>query len=145
MPGHIGLEIDRSGKLKLDQTKLSDAIAEDYMAVLDLIGAVKAGSSDSNAIKFYGASDYTTAGTYNVEVTFDNGAITGARIKLSSESTWRTATVEGNSIIGNSQFDDKGRPIYPENGLFAGSRIQRDRNSHGYCSRKRRFCRKTGR
>jgi flagellar capping protein FliD len=117
MPGHIGLEVDSKGLLKLDTTKLSDAIAKDYTAVLDLIGAVKAGSSDSNAIKFYGANNNTVAGTYNVEVTFDNGAITAARIKLSSESIWRNATVEGNAITGNSEFDDSGRPLYPENGF----------------------------
>lgn len=117
MPGHIGLEVDSDGQLKLDQTKLSDAIAKDYAAVLDLVGAVETGSSDSNAIKFYGANDYTTAGTYDVEVDFSGGVITAARIKLSSESTWRSATVAGNVITGNSQFDDNGRPVYSENGL----------------------------
>ncbi|MDO8302725.1 MAG: flagellar filament capping protein FliD, partial [Sedimentisphaerales bacterium] len=110
-------EVDSDGLLKLDETKLSDAIAKDYTAVLDIVGAVKAGSSDSNAIKFYGANDNTTAGTYNIEVMFDNGVISSARMKSSSESTWRSATVEGNVIIGDSQFDDKGRPLYSENGL----------------------------
>jgi flagellar capping protein FliD len=114
MPGHIGLEVDGTGMLKLDQTKLSDAIAKDYIGVLNLVGAAKTGSSNSNAIKFYGATDNTTAGTYNVEVDFDNGT---ARIKLSSETTWRDATVSGNSITGNSQFDAQGHPVYPENGL----------------------------
>jgi flagellar hook-associated protein 2 len=115
--GQIGLSVDSAGKLTLDETKLSDAIAKNYTAVLDLIGAVKAGSSDSNAIKFYSANDNTTAGTYNVEVTFANGVITSARMKSSSDSNWRSATVSGNSIIGNSQFDKNGRAINPENGL----------------------------
>lgn len=115
--GQIGLSVDRDGQLILDETKLSDAIAKNYTAVLDLIGAVKAGSSDSNAIKFYGANDHTAAGTYNVEVTFANGVITAARMKSSSDANWRSATVSGNSIIGNSQFDKDGRAINPENGL----------------------------
>ena len=118
MPGQIGLELDRDGLLNLDSNALDEAIAEDYMGVLALIGADKTGSSDSNTIEFYGASsNYTTAGTYDVEVTISGGAITSARIKLSTESTWRDATYSGNIITGDSTSDDYGEPVYPENGL----------------------------
>ena len=118
MPGQIGLELDRDGVLSLNTNVFDEAIAEDYMGVLALIGADKTGSSDSNAIKFYGASsDNTTAGTYDVEVTISGGAITGARIKLSSESTYRDATFSDNIVTGDSSFDDNSIPVYPENGL----------------------------
>jgi flagellar hook-associated protein 2 len=118
MPGQIGLELDRDGLLSLNTNVFDEAIAEDYMGVLAVIGADKTGSSDSNTIEFYGASSaYTTAGTYDVEVTIAAGAITGARIKLSSESTYRDATFSGNIVTGDSTFDDNSDPVYAENGL----------------------------
>jgi len=117
-PGHLGFELDREGVLSLDMNVLDEAIAEDYMSVLAIIGADKTGSSDSNTIEFYGAhSDYTTAGSYDVEVVVNGGAIASAKIKLSTESTYRDATYSGNIVTGNSTFDDNGRPIYPENAL----------------------------
>lgn len=118
MPGDIGLELDRDGMLSLDSSRFDEAIGQDYLGVLALIGAAKTGSSDSNTIKFYGANaKYTTAGTYNVEVIISGGAITSARIKLTTESTWRDATRAGNIITGDSTFNSKGEPVYPENGL----------------------------
>jgi flagellar capping protein FliD len=118
MPGQIGLELDKDGLLTLDTNTFDKAIAGDYMSVLSLIGADKTGSSNSNTIEYYGASSkYTTAGSYDVQVTISGGAITSARIKLASESTYRNATVSGNIITGGSTFDDNGDPINPENGL----------------------------
>ncbi|MHC4184392.1 MAG: flagellar filament capping protein FliD [Planctomycetota bacterium] len=118
MPGQIGLELDKDGILNLNTSVFDEAIAEDYMGVLAIIGADKEGSSDSNTIQFYGASsDYTTAGTYDVEVMVSAGAITSARIKLASESTYRDATFSGNIVTGDTSFDDNGDPLYPENAL----------------------------
>jgi flagellar capping protein FliD len=121
MPGQIGLELDRDGILNLDTNVFNEAIAEDYMDVLALIGADKTGSSDSNTIEFYGASsNYTTAGSYRVKVEYDaSGDIYKAWIKLSSEddAEYREATINGNVITGNSTFDDNGDPVYPENAL----------------------------
>ncbi len=117
-PGHLGFKLDREGVLSLDMNVLDEAIAEDYMGVLAIIGADKTGSSDSNTIEFYGAhSNYTTAGSYDVEVVVNGGAITSAKIKLSTESTYRDATYSGNIITGDSTFDDNGNPVYPENAL----------------------------
>jgi len=117
-PGQIGLELDSDGLLNLDNTVFEEALAENYMAVLALIGADKTGSSNSNTIEFYDAhSSYTTAGTYNVEVTVSAGAITSAKIKLSTESTYRDATFSSNVVTGESSFDDNGYPVNPENGL----------------------------
>jgi len=118
MPSQIGLEIDRDGVLNLNTNVFDEAIAENYMGVLALIGADKNGSSNSNTIQFYNASSsYTTAGKYDVEVVVSGGAITSAKMKLSTESTWRDATYSGNIITGNSTFDDNGDPVYPENSL----------------------------
>jgi len=117
-PGHIGLELDRDGQLSLDTNVFDEAIAQDYMDVLAIIGADKTGSSDSNTIEFYTASsDYTTAGTYDIEVEISSGAISSAKIKLSTESTYRDATYSNNIVTGNSTFNDNGDPVYPENGL----------------------------
>jgi len=117
-PLNIGLELDKDGVLSLDANKFDEAIAEDYMGVLALIGAEKAGSSSSDIIEFYGAHDkYTTAGEYDVRVTVSGGAITAAQIKLSSESTYRDATYSGNIVTGNSTFDTNGDPVYAENSL----------------------------
>ena len=117
-PGHLGLELDRDGLLSFDANVFDEAIAEDYMSVLAIIGADKTGSSDSNTIEFYGASsDYTTAGSYDVEVIVSSGAITSAKIKLSTESTYRNATYSGNIVTGISTFDNNGDPTHPENAL----------------------------
>ena len=121
MPGHIGLELDRDGVLSLDANVFDEAIAEDYLGVLGLIGADKTGSSDSNDIEFYGAhSNYTTAGDYTVKVEYDaSGDIYKAWIKLSTEgdSLYREATISDNVITGDSTFNDNGDPAYPENNL----------------------------
>jgi len=117
-PGQIGLELGSDGMLSLDTNAFEKAIAEDYTGVLAVIGAAKTGSSDSNTIRFYHASSsYTTAGTYDVEVTVGGGAITGARMKLSTESSWNDATYSGNVVTGDSSFDENGNPVYPENSL----------------------------
>lgn len=120
-PGHLGLKLDREGTLSFDANVFDEAIAEDYMSVLALIGADKTGSSDSNTIEFNNAhSDYTTAGSYRVKVTYDaSGNIDTASIKLSSEndSLYRAATISDNIITGNSTFDTNSDPIYPEHSL----------------------------
>ena len=129
IPAQIGLEIDRDGLLSLDTNVFDEAIAEDYMGVLAIIGADKTGSSNSNTIEFYGASStYTTAGTYNVEVTVSGNQIITAIIKLSTESTSRNATFSGNGniITGDSTFDDNGDPVYPENGLQLSVDLSQD-------------------
>jgi len=127
MPGQIGLELDKDGVLNLNTNVFDEAIAEDYLGVLGLIGADKTGSSNSNTIKFYDASsNYTTAGNYDVEVVVSGGAITSAKMKLSTESTWRDATYSGNIVTGNSTFDNNGDPVYPENALQLSVDLSQD-------------------
>ena len=118
MPGQIGLDLDRDGMLSLSASTFDEAIAEDYLGVLNVIGADKTGSSNSNTIEFYSASsNFTTAGTYDVEVTIVGGTIASARIKSEAEATWRNATFDGNIVTGDSTFDEDGEPVNPENGL----------------------------
>ena len=118
-PVTIGLEIDRDGVLSLDSNVFDEAIAEDFLGVLALIGSDKAGSSDSNDIEFYGANKYTTGGEYDVEVDFDgSGDTSEVRIKLSTESTFRTMVYSNGIASGISTLDDDtGYPDYAECGL----------------------------
>ena len=118
IPGDIGIELDKDGTLTLAAATFDEAVADDYAGVLALIGAAKTGSSDSNTIQFYGASsNYTTAGTYDVQVTVAGGIITSAQIKLEDEADYRSAINQGNTILGDSTFDENGHPVYAENGL----------------------------
>jgi flagellar hook-associated protein 2 len=120
----IGITFDGDGMMEFDTSEFNEAIAEDFMAVLELLGATKSGDTVEGAtIEFYSASDkYTTAGEYDIEVTIIfvpgvGNVIESAKIKLSTESTYRDATWSGNLITGDSTFDDNGRPLYPENAL----------------------------
>ncbi|MBM4026920.1 MAG: hypothetical protein FJ280_16195 [Planctomycetes bacterium] len=118
LPTQIGLELDKDGKLTLKTDVFDEAIARDHMGVLALIGADKTGSTDSNTIKFYGASStYTAAGTYQVQVTVSEGIITSAKIKQEGQTEYREAVNQGNIILGDSTFSERGSPLYPENGL----------------------------
>jgi flagellar hook-associated protein 2 len=120
-PSQLGLSVDSSGQLSLDTNMLNTAISDNYLGVLALLGATKTGTSNSNTIGFYSASsNYTTAGEYNVRVTVLDGVIKSAQIKMSdeSDSAWRSMTISGNTITGNSTFDSSnGYPVYDENGL----------------------------
>lgn len=111
----IGLTLDADGMLELDESKFDEAIVDDYLGVLSLLGAVKAGSTsgtDAAYIKYYGSSKSTTAGVFNVRVNADGTVL----IKTASEdwSQARQATVSGNYIYGNSELDSSGRPKNPE-------------------------------
>jgi len=124
----IGITINGEGMMELDSDELEDAISEDYNAVVNLLGAQAVGETDGDVIEFYGASDkYTTAGTYDVEVVVLGGVITSAKIKLSSESTWRDATWSENLVSGDSSFADGGGPLYAENGLQLTVDLSADR------------------
>jgi len=128
-PAQIGLEIDSDGLLDLDANVFDEAIAEDYMGALAIIGADKTGSSTSDIVEFYGASSrYTTAGNYDVKVEVNGGVITSAKIKLSTESTYRDATfsADSNIITGDTTFNDNGAPVYPENSLQLSVDLSQD-------------------
>jgi flagellar hook-associated protein 2 len=117
-PSDIGLEIGADGMLKLDETAFDEAVSENYLDVLALIGAQKTGLSSGNDaayISFYAASKYTDAGEYDVQVVVDgSGNITSAKIKLTSETTYRDMTIDGTTISGSSAVDSNKKPLYPE-------------------------------
>jgi flagellar capping protein FliD len=116
----IGLSVNHQGEMEIDQEVLNDALDENFVGVVNLLGAAALGKSDSDIIEYYASSNgYTTAGTYDVEVTITDGSITNARIKLSSESNWRNATLdnENDTVLGDSTFTSEGDPLYPENSL----------------------------
>jgi flagellar hook-associated protein 2 len=121
----IGITVDGHWMLQLDTSELNDALntSQGFTAAIELLGAVATGSTSSGStINFYSASSkYTTAGTYDVEVTISNpgsgNVIESARIRLSN-GTWHDASINGNIITGDSTFNDSGYgPSYPENGL----------------------------
>ncbi len=98
----LGLSTDGQGRLELDEEALDEALDENYLAVLALLGADRTGDSDSADITFYAAATQTTPGTYDVEAVFDAGTLVSARFKLASEGAgaWRDATVDGTRIRG---------------------------------------------
>jgi flagellar hook-associated protein 2 len=118
-PKDIGLTINADGTLELDSSTFDDAVSEDYGAVLDLIGAEQVGSttgSNAASISFSGASQFTDAGAYDVQVTKALDGTISARIKLTSES-WsqaRDMTVSGNILYGKNDRSASLDPLYPE-------------------------------
>jgi len=118
--GDIGLSVNHLGEMEIDESELNEALDEDFMGVVNLLGAAAMGKSDSDTIKYYASSkQYTSAGTYDVEVTISGGLVTSAKIKLSTESEWRDISPDdgGGVLRGDSTFDDNGEPMYPENSL----------------------------
>lgn len=97
-----GLSVSSTGLLELDEKVLDEALADDYLGVLSLLGADRTGASDSSSLQFYGARSSTTPGEYRVRAQFTGGVLTAAWIRRQSEgeSAWRAATVDGNLIIG---------------------------------------------
>lgn len=111
MAGEMGITVDRTGKLVLDNTKLDEALSKDYLGVLSLLGASRAGASDSDYIQFYADTTKTKPGSYDVQTTFDAaGVLVSARIKLTSEGdgAWRDALVDGNAIVGAESGPERG-------------------------------------
>jgi len=112
MAADIGIEIDRDGYLSLDTTTLQEAISEDYFGVLELIGAIGLGGSDSSYVQFNSAESSTEAGDYEVEVEFDGaGAITAARVRKQGETEWRDATWNGSVITGGVGNPEQGLQV----------------------------------
>jgi len=108
LAGQIGLSIDRYGTLELDEETFDDALADDYLGVLNLLGADRTGASDSEALRFYGATSMTEPGLYDVKATFESGTLVSAQIKGSDEGDgdWRDATVNGNTITGDADHPE---------------------------------------
>lgn len=121
----IGLDFsddqDKLGLLELDEAVLDEAIAENYEAVAALMGAANVGKSSGNdetLISFYESSQYTQVGDYDVEVTTEDGEITSARIKLSTDSEWHDQmTWAGTGVITMIGRLNEESDWYPERDL----------------------------
>ena len=116
LPADIGLEIggrsvSEDGTSTLDPTQIKllsfdedtfdEAIAENYLDVLSLLGTLRTARSDDDYIKGVSSGDLTEAGEYDVEVDFDGvGNITQARIQKSGESAWSFLDINGNELAG---------------------------------------------
>jgi len=101
LANQIGIEVDRYGEFSFDESTFNDAVAEDYQAVLNLIGAVGTGIVDSSDIQFTSAGESTQGGTYDLKVEYDGaGDVASARIKLEDEDTYRDLDVSGATLTG---------------------------------------------
>ncbi len=109
--GEIGVESlgrtdDESalGTLVVDEDELDEALADNFEAVISLLSDSFSGYSDSGYITFYQASEtLTTAGKYDIEADFDgSGNLTGGRMKLTTESSFRNATANDPYLVGTS-------------------------------------------
>ena len=109
MAADLGITIDKTGKLSLDTDILNAAVAEDYNAVLNVVGAIGAGETTNSKIQFSSATGNTQAGSYDVQVDYsDIGNVTAARIRKSGEQIWRNMDMSGNSLTGKSGTAESG-------------------------------------
>ena len=112
MAARIGLEIDKDGHLALDESKLDEALAEDYLGVLRLIGASGTGGTDNTGLQFDSALSSTQSGTYEVEVDYDAaGGVTAGRIRLSGETSWRSMVVDAATLTGDVGYPEQGMAL----------------------------------
>jgi flagellar capping protein FliD len=112
--------------LSLDSDDFDEAIVDDYLGVLKLIGAMKQSNgnsvgADADRIDFLGASKFTTSGEFEVRVTTTDETIDKVEIQQ-SDGTWRevdAANISGNSVTAtdSDDFDSYGNPTYLENNL----------------------------
>ncbi len=101
LANEIGLEVDRYGEFSFDESTFNEVVAEDYQAVLNLIGTVGTGVVDSADIQFAGADESTRGGTYDLKVEYDAvGDVASAQIKLEDEETYRDLGVSGSTLTG---------------------------------------------
>ena len=101
LASQVGLEIDREGKMEFDSAAFDTAVEDDYQGVLEVIGAMGQGSTDTADLQFSKAESVTESGVYEVEVDYaPGGSITAARMRKSGQVTWNDATVNGTTITG---------------------------------------------
>jgi len=108
LAGQAGLSIDRYGTLSFDEETFDEATGENYPGLLDLFGADRTGTSDSDSLRFYSAGTQTEAGAYDVRAVFESGVLVSAQIKGADEGdgAWRDATVESGVIIGDADHPE---------------------------------------
>lgn len=125
-PSGIGLTINSDGKLDFDKAKFGDAIADDYNAVLDLIGAFNTGRTDNSNVGFYSVGNATEPGAYEVKLFGDGSDVTQVYFKKLEEdwSEARLGTINDDgstvTVVGDDTYTSgeyAGFYTYPENNL----------------------------
>jgi len=98
------------GTIEVNEEELDAALAEDFEGVIRLFADDFSGYSGSSYLTFYQASSsLTTPGTYDVEADFDAGGdLIAGRMKLSTESAFRSATVDSPYLTGTSGNPEHG-------------------------------------
>ncbi|HID96223.1 MAG TPA: hypothetical protein EYP53_09255 [Candidatus Latescibacteria bacterium] len=97
----IGIKSGSGGSLSIDDTKLTDALDEDFDAVGDLF-ALDWSTTNSN-IRYFTRTSETQAGTYTVVANFDaEGNLTDGTINGNA------ADVEGDYLVGASDNPEEG-------------------------------------
>jgi flagellar hook-associated protein 2 len=97
----IGITTGSGGMLSLNTSDLQEALATDFDGVVDLF--TESASSSSSSVFYQSRGSATQAGTYAVEVTYDEvGNITAATINGHS------ATIDGMFIVGADGTAEEG-------------------------------------
>lgn len=113
--GEIGVELGTGGLLTIDDSKLTDALEDDYEAVGEVFAFTS--SSTSNNLTYFLRSEATQGGTYNVMANYDaSGQLTSATINGNA------AQIDGSYIIGMAGNPEEGLRIkFTDPGGGAGS------------------------
>jgi flagellar hook-associated protein 2 len=113
--GAIGVELTSGGLLSIDDSKLTDALEEDYQAVGEVFAF--SSSSTNNNLSYFFRTEATQGGIYNIVANYDaSGQLTSATIN------GNTAQIDGNYIIGMAGNPEEGLRIeFTDPGGGAGS------------------------
>nr|WP_260108742.1 flagellar filament capping protein FliD [Pseudoduganella violacea] len=92
----LGLSIDKTGNMSLDNTKLQKAIDQNFNAIVGMFAAI--GSASDSQVNFVSSTAATKPGTYNLDVTAmaTQGALTSdaalpANVTIASNTMWSVA------------------------------------------------------
>ncbi|UMR30730.1 flagellar filament capping protein FliD [Massilia sp. MB5] len=92
----LGLSIDKSGNMALDNTKLQKAIDQNFNAIVGMFAAI--GTVSDPQVNFISSTAATKPGSYNLDVTAmaTQGSITSdaalpASVTIASDTTWSVA------------------------------------------------------
>jgi flagellar hook-associated protein 2 len=97
-PGAIGISLDRYGAVTLDETKLKDALTNDFDGVAGLLS--RSGSTTDARAAFVTAGDKTVSGTYSLTISraAQVAAVTGATFSGGEPKTFTITADDGNAV-----------------------------------------------
>jgi len=125
MASDIGLSFDKDGKLSLDADTPKQALSDNYDGVMSLVSAAATGASDNDYVQFAAAAPTTVAGSYEVEVNYnDSGAITTARIRNPGDTAWRYLDISGSTLTGQLGTPEAGLSLTVTSDGTSGAHTQ---------------------